>query len=105
MPFVRSSPDEILPYDCGPADALGFPKRCASLCAEALVTTETSPPLPLSLSSERDKHQLAGEEGGGQTSKAVTSNRCTLRALDVGCAVGGITFELTRAFDEVGNGR
>ncbi|CBN77361.1 conserved unknown protein [Ectocarpus siliculosus] len=101
LQFHFGSTDEVLPHDCGPADALGFPKRCASLCAEALVTTETSPPLPLSSSPEREKDQLTGEGGEGQTYKAGRSNRRPLRALDVGCAVGGITFELTRAFDEV----
>jgi 2-polyprenyl-3-methyl-5-hydroxy-6-metoxy-1,4-benzoquinol methylase len=33
---------------------------------------------------------------------ARSGKRDKLRALDVGCAVGGATFELARGFDEVG---
>lgn len=40
-------------------------------------------------------------DGGGQELQAETSRKRPLRALDVGCSVGGIAFELTQAFDEV----
>lgn len=69
-----------MPHKCGPVEALGFPRRCADLCIEAIAARP----------SPKDE------------SKIVTSSgTCPLRAIDVGCAVGGVTFELTRAFDEV----
>ncbi|CAN0235112.1 unnamed protein product [Hapterophycus canaliculatus] len=71
LQFHFGRPEQVLPYDCGPKDALDFPRRCADLCIDAIVTAE----------------------GSEDTS--------TLRALDVGCSFGGITLQLTRAFDEV----
>lgn len=84
-------PSEILPYDCGPKEALGFPKRCADLCVEAVITSEAS----------RLADGQQNTDGGGQELEAGKSLKRPFRAMDVGCAVGGIAFELTRSFDEV----
>lgn len=67
------SPQDVLPFACGPIEALDFPRRCAELCSNAV----------------------------GRASESQTPANTTHRALDVGCAVGGMTFELTRGFDEV----
>lgn len=75
------SPGEVLPYEWGPKEALNFPRRCAELCTEAVV-------------------DMSGE-GGGISKPGMKSSRPLLRAMDVGCSVGGVTFELTRMFDEV----
>lgn len=64
--FHFADPKDLLPFACGPHDALQFPARLAKLCDDYAPKT----------SSPRS-------------------------ALDMGCAVGGATFELTRTFDEV----
>lgn len=75
-----------MPHECGPMEALDFPKRCADICAEAIRGKANS--------------GAAGQtSGGGQSNAGATEP--PRRALDVGCAVGGIAFELTRSFDEV----
>lgn len=76
----------MLPYECGPREALAFTKRCADLCINAMGTSEAS---------------IEGEANGGSQTKAGTSRKQPLRAIDVGCAVGGVTLELTRRFQEV----
>ena len=63
LQFHFGAPHDILPYACGPTSALGFPARCAALCAK-----------------HADTHGAA---------------------LDIGCAVGGASFELAKAFDAV----
>lgn len=68
----------MLPYECGPTQALGFTKRCADLCIEAM--------------------------GSENLTEKGTSPKRPLRAIDVGCAVGGSSFELTRGFEEVSPG-
>lgn len=83
-------PDEVLPYECGPREALAFTKRCADLCINAMGSSEAS---------------TEGKADGEITNMAGMSRRQPLRAIDVGCAVGGVTFELTRGFDEVKKGR
>lgn len=75
--FRDVSPRDVLPYDCAPKEALGFPRRCAQLCIAAIA------------------------KGEPDISKGGTRANRTLRAIDVGCSVGGATFELTRAIDEV----
>jgi len=62
LQFHYASDQEIMPFACGPKDALGFPKRMAAKCLAA-----------------------SGRK----------------RALDLGCAVGGSSFELCRHFDRV----
>jgi putative 4-mercaptohistidine N1-methyltranferase len=64
LQFHYASDSEILPYADAPTSALGFTKRLAEECANAV-----------------------GGKGG--------------RALDIGCAVGGASFELRRHFDSV----
>ena len=88
---MAGRPDDVLPYDCGPKEALGFPKRCADLCVEAIIAGQAS--------RSDDKQENKGR--GGESSEAGASLKQPLRAMDVGCAVGGITFELTRSFEEV----
>lgn len=80
----------MLPYECGPREALAFTKRCADLCINAMGSSEAS--------------TEGKADGGGQT-KAGMSRKQPLRAIDVGCAVGGVTLELTRGFHEVKKGR
>ena len=63
--FHYGKAEEQLPWEFGPRDALGFPKRCV---------TE------------------------GIRFDALNGHS---RALDVGCAVGGSSFEFARTFDEV----
>ena len=58
---------DVWPYDFGPKEALGFPKRCAELVS----------------------------------SFAKKLNIPTVKALDLGCAVGGASFELAKTYDEV----
>lgn len=70
---------------------MGFPKRCADLCVEAMIASEAS----------RTDDEQQNADRGGEEPDAGASLKRSLRALDVGCAVGGITFELTRSFDEV----
>lgn len=62
LQFHYASDDELLPFACGPKDALGFTKRMVDKCLAA-----------------------SGRE----------------RALDVGCSVGGASFELCRHFQQV----
>lgn len=61
--FHYGAPADQLPWENGPAEALGFPQRCVR---EGV-----------------DLSKLSGREA----------------ALDVGCAVGGATFELSRHFE------
>lgn len=51
--------------------------------------------------SPSDGEQQHNADGGGEELQAGRSRKRPLRALDVGCSVGGIAFELTRSFDEV----
>lgn len=48
--------------------------------------------------SEGEQHDT---DRVGEEVEAGVSLKRPLRAMDVGCAVGGIAFELTRSFDEV----
>ena len=70
--FHFGNPDDVLPYKSGPREALGFTTRCADLCA---------------------KHTKSCKIGRGNNQEGI--------ALDVGCAVGGASFELARHFREV----
>ncbi|CAD7704115.1 unnamed protein product [Ostreobium quekettii] len=63
---------DVLPYERGPKDALNFVQRCALLCEKYCVGLQ----------------DFTGENG-------------EVTALDVGCAVGGTTFELARSFPHV----
>lgn len=60
---------DILPYANGPKEALNFMGRCAQLC---------------------EKHSVALRNIDGELGETT--------ALDIGCAVGGATFELARSF-------
>jgi len=62
----------LLPHASAPAHALRFPQRCAELL---------------------EKHAPVAAAAGGAAARR--------RALDVGCAVGGASFELAKTFDDV----
>ena len=68
LQFHFGDPNDVLPYKDGPHDALKFTQRCADLCAKHTKSVKTSRVEPAGL------------------------------ALDIGCAVGGSTFELARHF-------
>ena len=82
---VYRRPEEVLPYKCGPTEALGFTKRCADLCIEAMGSSQAS----------IEAHTNGGSTNGGSQPTEGTSRKLPLRAMDVGCSVGGVTFELT----------
>jgi hypothetical protein len=70
--FHFGRPEDIFPYANGPKDALDFAARCAQLCEKHCKTLQ----------------DISGEFG-------------ETAALDVGCAVGGSSFELARSFQHV----
>ncbi|PNH09921.1 hypothetical protein TSOC_003420 [Tetrabaena socialis] len=72
LQFHFAAPDDLLPYPNGPKEALAFTSRLAQLC---------------------ERHCEALRDFTGERGDAV--------AVDVGCAVGGATFELARAFPHV----
>ncbi|PSC67344.1 4-mercaptohistidine N1-C-terminal domain [Micractinium conductrix] len=72
LQFHYGRPEDILPYDCGPKEALRFAERLAMLC---------------------ERHCTALQDFTGERKPPL--------AIDVGCAVGGATFELARAFPHV----
>lgn len=75
LQFHFGKPDDVLPYKgipSSPHKALGFTARCAELCARH---------------TKSCRIVKAGKQEG--------------MALDVGCAVGGASFELARHFREV----
>jgi 2-polyprenyl-3-methyl-5-hydroxy-6-metoxy-1,4-benzoquinol methylase len=71
-----------MPYKFGPKEALNLTSRSAALCHH-MSTLQTS-----SMQS-------------GTSSSSSSSSKAQRRALDIGCAVGGSSFELSRYFDEV----
>ena len=94
--FHLGDPKDVLPYGEGaPHQALRFTQRCADLCAKHC----RSAPAP---------RRMVG--GGGSSDDLLmmphesVASRLRVRqgvALDVGCAVGGASFELTRHFRDV----
>ena len=68
--FHFGRPDEVLSYDFGPKEAVGFPVKCADICMKYFAQASGSQKLPS-------------------------------RALDIGCAVGRSSFEMTKGFQEV----
>jgi len=72
LQFHFGKPEDVLPFKDGPRSALAFTSRCAELCA---------------------KHTRSCKIGRGSSQEGL--------ALDVGCAVGGASFELARHFREV----
>lgn len=66
-----------MPYSFGPTEALKFPQRSAQICIENYISNNPS------------------------TGNSKTPNNIKLRALDIGCAVGGASFQLATYFDEV----
>ena len=103
--YWYNRPEEVLPYKCGPTEALGFTKRCAELCIKAMGSSKAS--------TEGFPNGVTTNGvgiNGGITNKGISNGRRhmelmpqeqPLRAMDVGCSVGGVTFELTKYFDEV----
>jgi putative 4-mercaptohistidine N1-methyltranferase len=76
---VRQGVDPILAHDNAPTHALAFPQRVAKLLSSLL------------LEQERRSQEL-------QQQPPDLNN---YRALDIGCAVGGSSFELAKTFDIV----
>ncbi|PRW60369.1 hypothetical protein C2E21_0705 [Chlorella sorokiniana] len=72
LQFHYGKPEEILPYELGPKDALRFTEEIALLC---------------------ERHCGALQDFTGEREEAT--------AVDIGCAVGGASFELARAFPHV----
>ncbi|GAX83216.1 hypothetical protein CEUSTIGMA_g10642.t1 [Chlamydomonas eustigma] len=72
LQFHFGTDQDIMPYSNGPKEALKFPARCAALC---------------------ERHCAALQD--------ITGERGETLALDIGCAVGGATFELARSFSNV----
>ncbi|GFR46879.1 hypothetical protein Agub_g8520 [Astrephomene gubernaculifera] len=72
LQFHFAAPEDLLPYSNGPKDALMFTARLAQLC---------------------ERHCAALQDFTGEREEPV--------AVDVGCAVGGASFELARAFPHV----
>ncbi|KAK9817154.1 hypothetical protein WJX72_010440 [[Myrmecia] bisecta] len=72
LQFHYADPADFLPYENGPQEALAFTSRLAALC---------------------ERNCLALQDFTGEQPEA--------RALDIGCAVGGASFELARAFPNV----
>ncbi|GLI58723.1 hypothetical protein VaNZ11_000476 [Volvox africanus] len=72
LQFHFAAPEDLLPYANGPKDALSFTARLAALC---------------------ERHCEALHDFTGERVDPV--------ALDLGCAVGGASFELARAFPHV----
>jgi SAM-dependent methyltransferase len=72
----RPYTEDVLPYKDAPHSALSFTSRCAELCAKHTKSCKIA-------------------RGASQQEGPITM------ALDVGCAVGGASFELARHFREV----
>lgn len=86
----------MLPYKCGPTEALGFTKRGAELCIKAMGSSKAP------TEGFRTESSNGGiSNGGSHITAGTTPRKKHLRAMDVGCSVGGVTFELTKGFDEV----
>ena len=95
--FHLGDPKEVLPYGEGaPHQALRFTQRCADLCAKHC-RSAPAPRRTVGGGGSSDDLLLMPHESGA-------SGRLRVRqgvALDVGCAVGGASFELTRHFRDV----
>ncbi|KAL4427428.1 hypothetical protein ABPG77_000717 [Micractinium sp. CCAP 211/92] len=72
LQFHYGRPEDIMPYECGPKGALRFTQELALLC---------------------ERHCGALQDFTGERGDTV--------ALDIGCAVGGASFELARSFNHV----
>jgi len=70
--FHFGKDQDVFPYAAGPKDALHFPARCAHLC---------------------ERYCSALQDFTGETGDTL--------ALDLGCAVGGATFEMSKCFTHV----
>ncbi|KAI3429225.1 hypothetical protein D9Q98_005324 [Chlorella vulgaris] len=72
LQFHFGRPEDIIPYDIGPKEALRFTEQLAALC---------------------ERHCSALRDFTGEGGEAT--------AVDIGCAVGGASFHLARAFPHV----
>lgn len=93
--FHLGDPKDVLPYGEGaPHQALRFTQRCADLCAKHC-RSAPAPRRTVGGGGSSDDLLLMPFESGA------TSRVRQGVALDVGCAVGGASFELTRHFRDV----
>jgi SAM-dependent methyltransferase len=89
--FHFGDPQEVLPWRDGPREALRFTERCADLCAEHCKL----------VASGKWEITAAEDEKGAPRSPHLQRSKKSGLALDVGCAVGGASFELTKHFRDV----
>ena len=80
-----AAPEDYLLYDCVPRDVVGFHEKCANLCI---------------------KHRKVGSvssrfDAVPAISQFLPQERVVSRAMEVGCASGRTSFELSRGFDSV----
>ncbi len=83
---------DILPWDFGPASALGFPRRSVSELIDLAVHSSKEAELPVG--------RAAGSPGGAEA-ECDRAGRTTSRALDLGCAVGRSAYELAEHAGQV----
>ena len=98
--FHFGDPKDVLPYRDGPHQALRFTQRCADLCAKHCKSAGTLRRTAAGGSSDDLRDLFTSGEGSTSSQHAHRSIRQGI-ALDVGCAVGGASFELARHFRDV----
>ena len=57
--FHYGAPEQILPYEFGPKDAVGFPSRCVTECIDSTRLSDKSRALDLGCSVGRSSYELA----------------------------------------------
>ena len=98
--FHFGSPTDVLPYRDGPREALRFTQRCADLCAKHCKSV-TSGKWQVAGGSNDDLRDMLNGKSTDPTSPHLQRPVRPGIALDVGCAVGGASFELTKHFRDV----
>jgi SAM-dependent methyltransferase len=95
LQFHLGDPKDVLPYGEGaPHQALRFTQRCADLCSKHCRSAPAARRTVGGGGSSDDLLLMPFESGAAHRVRQGV-------ALDVGCAVGGASFELTRHFRDV----